>query len=107
MEVMYCYELNKETGEITKSEIADYETLHRYQETIYWYKKNGRVMGEVREKNLGKLVNWKIHTFENDDDKIKYMMLKELRIRNDKAFKEYTKWNNAMHALSNTLMKAL
>lgn len=82
---LYRFKLNEETGEISKTVITDYHVSHsRYKGIDYLYMLNG-IRHDVHYKNLDKLVNWKVYSFNGDLEQAKKVILDNLTMRHYKA----------------------
>ena len=100
MDTLYVYEVDKETGEVTKDEINQFIRIHRgyCAELIFLCTKHGKHY-EVRNCNLDKLVNNKLVTFENDDRANYAKMVDSIVEKRQKAYREYHKWDKLIRAL--------
>ena len=96
--VLYCFKLNEETGEIEKIAITDYvkkcisESAKRYT-YIYRYNNNLYV---VYERNLDVLVNWKLHTFNPDQEVAFSIIENSIKEKADKSLNDYYRWTEVL-----------
>ena len=89
MDSLYRFYLDEETGEITKTVINTYHTVHpsKYlpQKVHYVYRNENGISHDVHGENIDRFVNWQVYSFSDDEEKARDIMLANLRMRYKKA----------------------
>lgn len=92
-DTLYCFKLNKNTGDIDKIEITDYEAgSWTGNKRFYRFKLKSNTFYAF-EKELNKFKNDRVYSFSGDMDHAISIITQALITKRDKADKEYQKYN--------------
>lgn len=93
---LYCYKLNDNTGEIQRIEISDYVELTN----SYRWERPGGYVEYIYKKDLDKVKNNKIYSFDDNMDSCVVMIYRSISEKKEKADKDLRKYQAVMHQLS-------
>lgn len=100
MKTLYCYKLNDNTGEIQRIEISDYVELTN----SYRWERPGGYVEYIYKKDLDKVKNNKVYSFDDNMDNCVDMIYRSLSEKKDKADRELNKYQTVMRQLCQRYM---
>ena len=97
---LYCFKLIEQTGEVRKLEITDYEELNN----SYRWEQTGGYIEYIYKKDLDKVKNNKVYSFDDNMDNCVDMIYRSLSEKKDKADRELNKYQTVMRQLCHRYM---
>lgn len=102
MSPLYCFEIEEETGKIKRIVIENYRERHHSMympnKITYCYSVNNAIH-EVRGDNIDKFVNWKVHSFNDDIENARQIVLANLRTRYKQAISDTKRYATVIDKL--------
>ena len=99
-DILYCFKLDKETGEVNKVEITDYSSGRFVNnKSFYRYKVNGNLY-YAYSSDLDRFKNDHVYSFNGDFDRAVEIIRSWLIERNEKEYAIYEKHKGVLDALN-------
>ncbi|MBR4377292.1 MAG: hypothetical protein IKP50_00180 [Bacilli bacterium] len=100
LEPLYYYKLNESTGKIIKVNIFNYEE-GRFTNCrrFYRWKNNSGITMYCYENEIDKAKDWRVYTFNNNDDFAKHMLTEYVRAKYTKYESEAKRYKRILKLL--------
>ena len=101
---LYCFKLDPNTGQISRSVIKDYKTIPVSQwvdnGNKYRYKNNHGTLTDAYERNLNQMVHNKVYSFNDDIGAAKHIMQETIKNRIQNLFHELEKCQTVLERMN-------
>ena len=99
MKPLYCFKLDKETGEIEKIIIKNYEEGLWSNRKRYWRFRLTSQYQYCYEQDLDVFKTWKVYSFNDDIEAAKEIIHQAISDKQRRAYDEYAKYTRLVHKI--------